>query len=65
MPEINFTSDHQFGYKNSISCSHALFDFKEAIIKHLEQKLLIYASSLDAVKAFDKIWREALYYKLK
>ena len=67
MPEINFTSDfnlEKFGYKNKISCSHALFAFKETIIKHLEEKLSIYAASLDAVKAFDKLWREALYYKL-
>jgi hypothetical protein len=65
MPEINYTSVHQLGYKNKISCSHALFAFKETVIKFLEEKLIIYAASLDAVKAFDKLWREALYYKMK
>ena len=25
----------------------------------------IYAAKLDAVKAFDKLWREGLYYKMK
>ena len=36
--------------------SHALFAFKETIIKHLENKQIIYAATLDAVKAFDKMW---------
>ena len=51
--------------KNKVSCSHALFSFKKTIIKHLEDKKVIYAVTLDAVKAFDKIWREGLYFKMK
>jgi hypothetical protein len=65
IPKILITSEFQFGYKKKISCSHALFSFKETIIKHLEDKMKIYAAKLDAVKAFDKLWREGLYYKMK
>ena len=65
IPNIIITSEFQFGYKRKISCSHALFAFKETIIKYLEDKLTIYAAKLDAVKAFDKLWREGLFYKMK
>jgi hypothetical protein len=34
MPEINLTHHNQFGYKKKISCTHALFAFKETIIKY-------------------------------
>jgi hypothetical protein len=64
MPNILNTHQNQFGYKNRTSCTHALFAFKETIIHHLENKQHCFAAKLDAVKAFDKLWREALYYKM-
>jgi hypothetical protein len=63
--EIKKTHQNQFGYKSRTSCTHALFIFKETIIKHLEMNKSIIAVKLDAVKAFDLQWREALIYKLK
>ena len=38
---------------------------KETIIHNLENKQHCFAAKLDAVKAFDKLWREALYFKMK
>ena len=64
-PEIGHTHQNRFGYKNKTSCTHAFFAFKETIIKHLEEKKHIFAVQLDAVKAFDRLWREALFFKLK
>ena len=64
-PELDNTHQNQFGYKHQTSCTHALFVFKETIIKHLEEKKHLFAISLDAVKAFDRLWRNALFYKLK
>ena len=64
-PELGHTHQNQFGYKNKTSCTHALFAFKELIIKHIEEKKHIFAVQLDAVKAFDKLWREGLFFKLK
>jgi hypothetical protein len=56
---------NKFGYKRKTSCTHDLFVFKETIIKYLEEKKHCFAVSLDPVKAFDKVWREALFLKLK
>ena len=64
-PELGLTHRNQFGYKNKTSCTHALFAFKETIVKHLEEKKHIFAVQLDAVKAFDRVWRDGLFYKLK
>jgi hypothetical protein len=64
IPNILNTHQNQFGYKYKTSCSHALFAFKETIIHHLENKQHCFAAKLDAVKAFDKLWREALYFKM-
>jgi len=65
MSEINKTHDNQFGYKNKTSCTHALFVFKETIIKQVENNMHIFAALLDAIKAFDNLWRQALYLKMK
>ena len=65
MSEINKKHDNQFGYKNKTSCTHALFVFKETIIKQVENKFPIFAALLDAIKAFDNLWRQALYLKMK
>jgi hypothetical protein len=63
--EIKKTHQNQFCYKSRTSSTHALFIFKETIIKHLEMNKSIIAVKLDEVKAFDLQWREALIYKLK
>ena len=62
---INKTHDKQFGYKNKTSCSHALFVFKETIISFLENKQHCFAVFLDAIKAFNNLWRDGLYVKMK
>jgi hypothetical protein len=61
---INNTHTNQFGYKNKTSCSHGLFTFKETIIWFLENNKHCYAAFLDAIKAFDNLWRQALYLKM-
>ena len=65
MNEINKTHENQFGYKNKTSCTQALFVFKETIIKHVENNMHIFAALLDAFKAFDNLWIQALYLKMK
>jgi hypothetical protein len=56
---------NQFGYKNKTSCTHALFVFKETIVRHLDNKQYLFAAFLDAIKAFDNLWRQALFLKIK
>ena len=65
MPEILNTHPNQFGFKKKTSCSHALFAFKETVIKYLDKGKIVYAISLDISKAFDTAWREGIFYKLK
>ena len=65
IPQISNTHQNQFGYKNKTSCTHALFAFKELAIKCIENKQHLFALSLDAVKAFDRLWRDALFLKVK
>ena len=55
MPELHITHENQFGYKKKTSCSHTLFAFKETVIKYLEEKKPIFAASMDAIKAFDRV----------
>ena len=62
---ISKTHENQFGYKNRTSCTHALFVFKEIVIKYLDNKMLCFAAFLDAIKAFDNLWRQALFLKIK
>ena len=64
LPELYKTSENQFGYKKNTSCTHALFAFKETICHFNSKGKECYAVSLDAVKAFDRIWRDALWYKM-
>ena len=65
MDKINNTHPNQFGYKKKTSCSNALFAFKETVIKYIEDKKICFVAFLDAIKAFDNLWRNALYLKLK
>lgn len=62
---VVFVSENQLGYKNKSSCTHALFIFKETIIQYSDNKMHCFASFLDAIKAFDNLWRQALSLKLK
>ncbi len=68
LTKMNFitkTHENQFGYKNQTSCTHALFVFKETVIKYLDNNMLCFAAFLDAIKAFDNLWRQALFLKMK
>ena len=64
IPEIKNTHDNQFGYKNKTGCMNALFCLKETITNNIENKKPCYVVSFDAEKAFDKLWRPGLFYKL-
>ena len=65
MPELHRTHRNQFGFKRSISTTHALFTFKETVVKYVEGDTQCHVVSLDAEKAFDKVWRAGLFHKLK
>ncbi|CAF0764871.1 unnamed protein product [Brachionus calyciflorus] len=57
-------SINQFGYKKNTSCKHAYFVVNETINYYKNGKSELKIVGLDATKAFDKLWREGLFYKL-
>lgn len=63
-PELYNVSKNQFGFRKKTSCNHALFVVKETILNYLNKKSGCRIASLDAEKAFDKVWRNGLFYKL-
>jgi len=63
-PNILITHRNQFGFKSKTSCNHAIFALKETILHYTENKSGCKVASLDAEKAFDKTWRDGLFYKL-
>jgi hypothetical protein len=63
-PGLKVSHVNQFGFKEKTSCNHALFTLKETILNYTENKTGIKIASLDAEKAFDKVWRDALFFKI-
>jgi hypothetical protein len=58
------TSSNQLGYKQKTSCKHAFYLVNETIVYYTAGKSPMHIISLDASKAFDKLWRAGLFYKL-
>ncbi len=54
----------QFGFRKKYSCQHAIFIMKESILYHKKIKKHVYVIFMDFSKAFDKIVRSRLFYKL-
>lgn len=68
LTKINFDemiSKNQFGYKRKTSCKHAYFVVNGTINYYNSGGSTVHLASLDATKAFDKLWRAGLFYKLK
>jgi len=63
-PNLEKTHKNQFGFKKKTSCNHAIFVLKETIFNYTQNKSSCKIASLDAEKAFDKVWRDGLFYKL-
>lgn len=58
------SSNNQFGFKRMSSTKHAYFVLNETLEYYRRGGSQCYVVSLDASKAFDKLWREGLFYKL-
>jgi hypothetical protein len=57
-------SQNQFGYKNKTSSKHAYYLVNETIRYYNRSKSPLYIVSLDCQKAFDKVWRAGIFFKL-
>ena len=59
------THENQFGFKKKCSCKHAIYVMKETITRYIENKSACYLTALDAEKAFDRLWRQGLFHKIR
>ncbi|CAF1079208.1 unnamed protein product, partial [Brachionus calyciflorus] len=67
LKKINFDeliSPNQFGYSKKSSCKHAYFIVNETINYYKNGGSNVKLVRLDATKAFDKLWRSVLFFKL-
>ena len=64
LPWIDDLNLNQFRYKKNTSCKSAFFVTNETIQFYKINKSNMHIVSLDASKAFDKLWRNGLFYKL-
>ena len=58
------TSDCQFGFKRSLSCSHAIYTVRNVIDYYTSQGSTVNVCSIDLSKAFDRMNHSALFIKL-
>jgi hypothetical protein len=58
------TNDKQFGFKRKSSCGHAIFILKQTIKFANSINKRVYVCAIDASKAFDKVIRLILWWKL-
>jgi hypothetical protein len=64
-PIFKTISSMQFGFKNAVSTHQLIFLLKELTNKYVKEKLPLYIDSLDAEKAYDSVWRDGIFFKIK
>jgi hypothetical protein len=64
MTILHRTNKSQFGFKSKSFCGHAIFTLNEIVRYNIENNSNCYIISLDAEKAFDRVWRDGLMHKL-
>lgn len=63
--EKELTPVHQFGFRESHSTVDQVHRITNIIEKALEEKKVCSAVFLDVAQAFDRVWHEGLFYKLR
>jgi hypothetical protein len=58
------SSKNQFGFKKATSTKHAYFVVNETLQYYKKGRGSCWVASLDANKAFDRLWRYGLFFKL-
>ena len=64
-PSLKMMHQNQFGFRAKTSTNHAIFVVKETIANYVNKKTPCKVVTLDAAKAFDRVWRNGLYLKLR
>ncbi len=60
----NILSSHQFGFRKKLSTSHALIALTDFLYNEIDKNNICILLSLDFQKAFDKVDRDILLYKM-
>ena len=55
----------KFQFKQRMSTMHPLLLLKELIAKHQKERIPLYIASLDSEKAYDSVWRDGMFFKLR
>ena len=58
------TSQNQFGFKKSLSCSHLIYSVRQVVDKFTQSGSTVNLCALDMCKAFDKMSHYGCYIKL-
>ena len=61
---VGVLCDHQGGFRKERSTTDQIFILNELITSRLESKLETYTCFIDVAKAYDRVWRPGLWYKL-
>lgn len=64
MNNNNLISKNQFGFKENIHTADHIFTLKTIIDQYKQKNKKVFTAFIDLKKAFDTIWRLALFYKL-
>jgi hypothetical protein len=62
--QFNVSSDAQFGFRHGVSTVDAVFVLNTLVEYVLSQKSRLYCAFIDLKKAFDSVYRNALWFKL-
>ena len=60
----NLMSDAQFGFRKQRSTTDAIFVLHNLVVNFLNEKMRVPCAFIDLKKAFDSVYRNALWYKL-
>jgi len=58
------TSDHQFGFKKNLSCSHAIYCVRNVVDRYVNNGSTVNICTVDLSKAFDRMNHFVLFVKL-
>ena len=62
--ETNFFADEQNGFRKNRSCNDHIFTLNSLIKMSVQTQKPVYAAFVDLEKAFDRVNRDLLFYKL-
>jgi Reverse transcriptase (RNA-dependent DNA polymerase) len=58
------SNDNQSGLKKKVSCNHAIYTVRNVVNRFLDGGSTVNLCALDLLKAFDKVYHNALFIKL-